>query len=83
MTLTPDGVLALIGPAGAPSAEGASYSTDHRQVRVDAFVNNVCGELPAGTYEWRVATGGLTLSLVDDPCPARADLLAGTWSAVP
>lgn len=83
MTLTPDGVLALVGPKGAPSAEGASYSNDRRQVRVDAFVNNMCGELPAGTYEWRLATGDLTLSVVDDSCRARADLLAGSWSAVP
>ena len=65
------------------SAEGASYSNDRRQVRVDAFVNNMCGELPAGTYEWRLATGDLTLSVVDDSCRARADLLAGSWSAVP
>lgn len=83
MTFRPDGVLALTGPAGAPSAEGASYSGDRSRIRVDAFVNNVCAELPAGTYEWKVAGSDLTLVRVDDPCPTRADLLAGTWSTVP
>lgn len=83
MTLTPEGVLRLTGPAGAPSSEGASYSTDGRRVRVDAFVNNVCAELPAGTYGWTVAAGDLTLSLLDDPCSPRADLFSGTWRSVP
>lgn len=83
MTLTPEGVLRLTGPAGAPSSEGASYSIDGRRVRVDAFVNNVCADLPAGTYGWTVATGDLTLSLLDDPCTPRADLFSGTWRSVP
>lgn len=83
MTLASDGVLRLSGPDGAPSAEGASYSTEGTRLRVDAFVNNVCAELPAGTYEWLVSSDALTLAVVDDPCPARADLLVGTWRPVP
>lgn len=83
MTLTPDGVLVLSGPAGAPPGEGASYSTDQRRVRVDAFANNACADLPVGTYEWRTSDSVLTLVLVDDPCEPRSDLFTGTWRRAP
>lgn len=79
MGLTADGVLSLTGPAGTPPAEGASYSTDGSELRIDAFVNNVCAELAAGSYAWVIASGDLTLVVLDDPCPTRVDVFAGTW----
>ncbi len=84
MTLTADGVLTLDGPATATdSSEGASYADSGGQLRVDAFVNSACSELPAGVYAWTRDARGLTLSLVEDACDARPDLFAGRWLGAP
>jgi hypothetical protein len=80
MTFERRGVLALAGPTGASdSSDGASYAVSGDSLRVDVFVNNVCSELPAGLYLWSRTGDVLTLRLVEDPCPVRAELLTGTW----
>lgn len=79
MYFTSSGILTLDGPAGAPSSEGASYSDLGGRIRVDAFVNSACAELPAGVYTWDTSGRLLTLRVEDDPCPARVDVLDGTW----
>jgi hypothetical protein len=84
MTLSADGVLTLAGPATATdSSEGASYADSGGRLRVDAFVNSACAELPAGVYAWNRDAQGLTLTLVEDPCDARPDLFAGRWLPAP
>jgi hypothetical protein len=80
MTFDREGVFGLYGPASADaSSDGASYALTKDTLRVDVFVNNACSELPAGVYTWSRAGNVLTLTLVEDPCAARAELLAGSW----
>lgn len=84
LTLEPDGVLALSGPATAQdSTEGASYELTAGHLRVDAFVNSACPELPAGVYEWQVSGDSLRLDAVSEQCLPRAELFVGTWTRVP
>lgn len=84
MTLEADGVLTLDGPAAATeSSEGASYADADGLLRVDAFVNSACPELPAGEYAWTRDASGLTLTLVEDRCGPRVDLFAGRWQRAP
>ena len=78
------GVLTLTPPTkSVDGTDGASYAVAGAQVRVDAFVNGVCNELPPGTYSWSTSGDGLRLTAVDDPCAPRAALLAGTWTGGP
>jgi hypothetical protein len=76
-------VLGITGPSRRPSGsvtDGAAYALDGDLVRVNIFVNGVCGDLAsAGTYRWTVDSGLLYLDVVQDSCAARRDLLVGTW----
>jgi hypothetical protein len=84
MTLSADGFHTLAGPPTATdSSEGASYVDSGGRLRVDAFVNSACAELPAGVYAWNRDARGLTLTLVADACDARPDLFAGRWLPAP
>lgn len=84
MTLSADGVMSLAGPTrAADSVEGASYAESRGRLRVDVFVNSACPELPAGVYGWARDSGGLRLTLDEDPCRSRADLFVGRWQPAP
>jgi hypothetical protein len=79
-----NGVLTLHGPATSTTAsDGASYDVQDGRIRVDAFVNSACPELPAGEYAWSQTGGVLTLTLVEDLCRVRTSLMAGTWQPAP
>jgi hypothetical protein len=74
------GVLTMIPPPDADEAgDGVSYVEEGRQVRLDAFVNGACADLPPGRYAWEVSTGTLRLTVVDDACEVRASVFAATW----
>lgn len=77
------GVLSLTPPAtiGA-GTDGAAYDVSGAQLRVDAFVNGVCNELPPGTYSWSLSDEGLRLTPLEDACAQRAALFSGTWREV-
>lgn len=78
------GVLTLSPPRTlVAGTDGAAYDASGPQVRVDAFVNGVCNELPPGTYAWSRSADGLRLTAVDDACAPRVELLAGTWTEQP
>lgn len=78
------GVLTVTPPTASPEGtDGAAYDVSGAQVRVDAFVNGVCNELPPGTYSWSTARDTLRLTAVDDQCAPRAELFTGTWAVVP
>ncbi len=77
------GVLMLSPPTRAREVgDGAAYTTDGPQVRMDAFVNSLCDGLPPGVYGWAQTGGGLRLTVLDDACEARAEVFEGTWRQV-
>jgi hypothetical protein len=80
MTRTDNGVLALTGPAGGPATDGVAYAVDAGRLRVDAFANDLCATLDAGVYRWSVTGGTLTLTVISDPCAARAAVFGGRWA---
>lgn len=83
MDLANDGVLILAAPpTAAVQTDGISFVATDKTLRLDAFVNDACAEVPAGLYRWSVAGSQLTLTVVDDACPQRAGLFAGSWVAV-
>ena len=69
----------------APSAyrgivTGFHYVTDGARVRVDLFTQDLCTDLPVGTYTWSRTASGLRFDVVDDSCSARTAFLTGrTW----
>jgi hypothetical protein len=80
LAIADDGVLLLSGPARTKvSSEGASYAATDAQIRIDVFVNSACPEMAAGVYGWERTGARLTLTLVEDPCEARAEMFDGTW----
>jgi hypothetical protein len=75
------GVLSLAGPSAGPATDGVGYAVTGPRLRVNAFGNDVCTNLAAGTYTWRVHADVLTLSVVSDPCAARRAVLGGRWTS--
>ncbi len=82
MELREDGVMVLAAPASSSvQTDGISYEATAGDVRFDAFVNDLCAELPAGAYRWSVSEAGLRLTVVDETCAARALVFEGTWTS--
>jgi hypothetical protein len=83
VTFGADRVLDLVPPARAAEVtDGTSYEVTGSQLRVDAFVNSVCYELPPGAYAWARDGGGLRITVIDDQCTARVELFTGVWGEV-
>jgi hypothetical protein len=81
MDLGADGVVTLEAPAGSPvETDGVSYGLTDDLLRLDAFVNGVCAEQPAGQYRWAVVGATLWLTVVDEPCDQRAEVFEGSWT---
>jgi hypothetical protein len=85
VTFAAGAVLVIDPPAGTDEAiDGASYATVSATLRLDAFTNSSCYELPPGTYRWTL-TGNTVLQLQadDEPCVARRQVFDGAWTASP
>lgn len=75
-------VLAIEGPPDRPAnsvTDGASYTVNGDQVRVNIFVNGACDAAQVGTYRWTIDAGLLYVDVVEDDCGVRQELLVGTW----
>jgi len=84
MTLNDRGVMALVPPSRATQvSDGAAYAVSGEQIRVNAFVNDLCSEMPAGVFGWARAGDRLMLVPISEPCPDRKDLFTGAWSKSP
>ena len=79
LTRKDHGVLALTAPVSGPATDGVAYSVDADRLRVNAFANDLCATLDAGVYRWLVTGGALTLTVISDPCDARASVFGGRW----
>ena len=67
--------------SAGPATDGVGYYVTGARLRVNAFANDACTNLAAGTYAWRVRADVLTLSVVSDPCAARRAVLGGRWTS--
>jgi hypothetical protein len=80
MRLRDDGTVDLAGPSSGPATDGVSWAVEGDRLRLNAFVNDVCGNEGAGTYRWSRGARGLTLAAVSDTCRVRVAVFAGTWA---
>jgi hypothetical protein len=85
LDLRGDGTLGVVAPKGYTGiSTGFHYSISGDRVRVDLFTQDLCTGQPVGTYTWHRDATGLHLNTVNDPCLARATLLAArTWKPGP
>lgn len=79
LRLEPDGVARIIPPRPVEGGDGASYAVGENTLRVDAFANGSCNELPAGSYRWSVTSSTLQLVPEEEPCTFRRSVFSGEW----
>jgi hypothetical protein len=78
LRLGADGAVRLKAPASFQgSTDAVAFQVEGSRFRTNAFVNDLCGELPAGTYRWTRDRDTWTFDAVDEACDARAALFAG------
>jgi hypothetical protein len=77
-----DGTLEVSAPPGFSGiVTGFHYQSAGNEVRVDLFTQDLCADLPVGTYTWALVGTGVRFTEVNDACTARASLLTGrTWT---
>ncbi len=83
MHLAPNGVVTVTAPPSFTGVlTGVSYQVAGSQLRIDLFLQDICGGAPPGAYQWRRAGDSLTFTVVNDSCAARvAVLTSGTWTS--
>lgn len=84
MTLSSNGVMSLVGPPGFTGiSTGFQFQlTPGQQVRMNAFITDLCSGMTPGVYSWTLSPGHLTLTPVSDNCPARTAVLSSApWSS--
>ena len=81
----PQGVLAVSAPPAYPGVvSGVLYAVERGELRTDLFSQDLCSGKPLGRYTVTGTVTELTLTTVDDSCPQRVAVLAGTtWTAAP
>jgi hypothetical protein len=68
---------------GTPFLASTPSSPGEGRLRLEtAVADSACSDGQVGEYDYALAGEGmtLTLTLVDDPCATRADIVAGTWT---
>ncbi|MGN6574735.1 MAG: hypothetical protein ACTHKG_03530 [Nocardioides sp.] len=70
------GAAELTAPASFQgSTDSVAFQADGSRFRTNAFVNDLCGEMPAGTYRLTRDQDTWTFAVVDDDCDVRVALL--------
>lgn len=82
LRLRPNGVAVLSAPSSfTGSLTAVSYELSGPRFRTNAFANDVCGQMPAGTYRWSREHKTLVFATIDDPCQPRVALFTtGPWT---
>ncbi len=77
-----DGTMNIVAPprfAGVLSA--VQFQVTGNRFRTDLFVQDVCTNLPLGSYRWSRSGGTLTFKVIDDACEARVALFTShSWT---
>lgn len=76
-----DGTMTVTAPPAFTGVlSGFQFQVTGDQFRTNLFIQDVCTNLPLGTYRWTRSGNALTFTAVDDQCTARVAFFTGaSW----
>jgi hypothetical protein len=82
--LEPEGAMTVSAPGSFTGVvSGSLFQIQGDRFRTNLFAQDVCSNLPVGTYGWTRKGTNLTFSTIDDPCEGRVALLTSMpWTRV-
>jgi hypothetical protein len=82
--LGPTGAMTVSAPGSFTGVlSGSLFQIEGGRFRTNLFAQDVCSNLPVGTYAWTRRGGQLIFTTVDDPCEGRVALLTSMpWTQV-